>query len=247
MHDAHFHMTETLFSSLKTYGMQGIANAGSTEEYRLLTKLQQEYSFFISAGVHPWYASMDTFQEMKEWMKSPQVSLVGEIGLDNVWCDTDMEVQRAVFEAQLAFACEIGKPVILHTKGMEEEIAQRIRQYPNTYVVHWYSSMEHLEKYLDLDCYYTIGPSVGLDEAVTRTAEQVPLDRMLIETDGISAIDWVYEAYPVDHPQENLHQKTLERSIRELSRIRGMEPGPMEILLDRNFSSLFSGISLKKN
>ena len=77
---------------------------------------------------------------------------IGEIGLDNVWCTVDLGVQRTVFERQLAFAQQLGKPVVLHTKGMEREILDTIRYYPKRYLVHWYACPHWLQDYIDLGC-----------------------------------------------------------------------------------------------
>ena len=51
-----------------------------------------------------------------------QASIIGEIGMDSVWCDVDLEIQKEVFEKQLQLAKEWDKPVILHTKGQEKTI-----------------------------------------------------------------------------------------------------------------------------
>lgn len=82
------------------------------------------------------------------------------------------------------------KPVVLHTKGMEKEILECIRLYPNTYHVHWYSCMEYVEEYRDLDCYFSIGPFPSVDKSVQKVCQLVPCDRLLIESDGIDAISW---------------------------------------------------------
>ena len=85
------------------------------------------------------------------------------------------------------------KPVVLHTKGQEKHIARLIRAYPNTYLVHWYSGGEGLSDFLDLDCYFTIGPDVFYQPAVQKAAVLAPENRLLVETDGCSAVKWAYE------------------------------------------------------
>ena len=85
---------------------------------------------------------------------------------------------------------QLHKPILLHLKGMEKEALSLLRKYPNTYLVHWYSCDDYLEDYMALDCWFTIGPSVGDDPAVTKVARKISLQRMLIESDGIDAIRW---------------------------------------------------------
>ena len=245
MHDAHFHMTDELFASMKMHRMMGIANAENKEEYARLQIQQREYSFSVSVGVHPWHASMEALTAMEPLLFDPAVGLIGEIGLDNVWCETDMDVQREVFTRQLAIASKLKKPAILHTKGMEAEIASMISKYPNRYLVHWYSCTSHLLDYLDLDCYFTVGPSVGLDASVTRVALEAPLERLLLETDGISAVKWVAEAYPealsiADAKKKCLHAQTLDRSLHVIAKLRGLDPKDLEARLDTNFKQFLS-------
>ena len=84
---------------------------------------------------------------------------IGEIGMDSVWCEVPMDIQRRSFERQLQIAADLKKPVILHTKGMEREIAAMVRDFPEPVCVHWYSGgIESFEAFLEMGCYFTLGP-----------------------------------------------------------------------------------------
>ena len=52
-----------------------------------------------TVGVHPWHADAVSLNDLLPYMEC--AALVGEIGLDSVWCDTPMAAQRKVFAAQL--------------------------------------------------------------------------------------------------------------------------------------------------
>lgn len=147
-----------------------------------------------TAGLHPWHAAGHKVSEMLPFL--PACPAIGEIGMDSVWCDTPLDIQESVFREQLARARDLDKPVILHTKGQEKKIASILKEYPNTYLVHWYSCEQFLEDYLALDCYFSIGPDVWWNPAVRRVAETVPLNRLLIETDGMNAVEWAYAEAP---------------------------------------------------
>lgn len=151
------------------------------------------YSPFIlpTYGLHPWQADKYNVSDIEPFFKMCDV--IGEIGMDSVWCHVPLAIQERVFREQLLLAEQLHKPVILHTKGQEKQIADIIKDYENTYLVHWYSSMEHLEDYLALNCYYSIGPDVWWNEAVRRVAALVPLERILVETDGMGAVKWAYD------------------------------------------------------
>ena len=175
--DAHAHIkNEKQAMERITLGIPTMACAGTPGEMQELEKfgrLQGAEKILIPAcGLHPWYSDKWEPEEMFSLME--KVPVIGEIGMDSVWCDVPLDRQRKALEKQLQFACEIKKPVVLHTKGQEKEIARIISHYPNTYLVHWFSGDTGLEDYLKLDCYFSIGPDVLWNPAVQKVAEQMP-------------------------------------------------------------------------
>lgn len=144
-----------------------------------------------ACGVHPWYADRYGLEDMEKWMALCPV--IGEIGMDSVWCGVDLRIQEERFCQQLRLARSWGRPVVLHTKGQEREISDILREYPNRYLVHWYSCDSYLENYLELGCYFSVGPDVWWNTAVQQVARRVPADRLLIETDGLEAVEWAWE------------------------------------------------------
>lgn len=233
--DGHLHLDKTLFTFMKEHHIQGIANASHPQEYETICSYQHEYQYIsISAGIHPWNVEEVSFKQMQPILE--KVKIIGEIGLDSVWCKSDMNKQYEVFEKQLDFACIHKKPVILHLKGMEKEALDFIKKYPNTYLVHWHSTMECIQDYIDLDCYFTIGPSVNQDRAVKEVAKRIPMNRMLIETDGIGALSWCEEK-EVD---VNDYEKYLRRSIHVISKIRDIEEDELERIIEENYHRFIS-------
>ena len=230
MIDGHVHVTAELLPYLRD--VRCIANADCKEEYAFLKSSGLP---LISAGVHPWKADVTPWAEMEPILR--EVPVIGEIGLDSEWCSVDMEVQRAVFGRQLVLAMELGKPVILHTKGMEREILETIRQIPNRYLVHWYACGEWLQEYIDLGCWFTVGPDVGIDKDVERLARTVPIDKLLIESDGIEGIAWGQscELTAADYPE------AMERHLETVARLRGMDADDLLRQMERNLDAFLYG------
>lgn len=116
---------------------------------------------------------------------------------------------------------QLKKPVVLHTKGMEKEILETIKQFPNRYLVHWYSCENYLEEYMKLGCWFTIGPSIRQDKIVEMIARKVPINRLLIESDGLEGISWGQnrEIKAADY------KNAMEEQLRILAEIRGFEAG----------------------
>ena len=83
-------------------------------------RLAETYPFmYATVGVHPHDAAKvkdDTLARVRELAAHPKVAGIGEIGLDYHYDFSPRDVQRAVFEQQLAIAREAGKPVFIHTR-----------------------------------------------------------------------------------------------------------------------------------
>ena len=173
---------------------------------------------------------------MEPWLL--KASVIGEIGLDSVWCSVPLSVQEKAFCAQLELASAMKKPVVLHTKGQEKQIARLSRAYPNTYLVHWYSGGEGLSDFLDLDCYFTIGPDVFYQPAVQKAAVLAPENRLLVETDGCSAVKWAYEQASFCKrplPPWNDIKAVLNHSIDTIASLRGLPPEILAVKMEETF------------
>ena len=177
-------------------------SCGTPQEWEFLQKIirdcKGEYTekeIRLSFGIHPWYSSQYDPKEYTAYLQ--QCEVVGEIGMDSVWCDMPLACQKKIFETQLQMAADFGKPIILHTKGQEREIAEMIQDFPGKVCVHWYSGdIRLLEGYLQKDCYFTLGPDFAWraeDELYRYMMQNIPENRMFLETDGLDAVIWAYE------------------------------------------------------
>ena len=224
MHDAHYHYSKEINVLQNEYGISGICNVANEKEFELVNQKH----LFYSCGVHPWNASLDTYESMLPLLK--KTLIIGEIGMDSVWCDVDLEIQKEVFEKQLQLAQALNKPVILHTKGQEKAILELIRKYPNIYVVHWYGCMDYVLEYDEVVSYFTIGPSIGKEEEVTHLVKQVSIDKLLMESDGIEAVKWAIDS--------DDYIAALQNEITWVAKIKDKSYSEVERILDHNFLKL---------
>jgi len=166
-------------------------------------------SVYAAVGFHPTDLeefSEKTFGEVKELAKHPKVVAIGEIGIDYYWVkEKDQRaLQRGVLNQQLQFAKEINKPVILHMREENDawfgeasqdllkilEDWQRGLQSPladRPGVLHSFNgNLETAQKALALNFYLGITGPVTYKNADEKREmiKQLPLDRMLIETDS---------------------------------------------------------------
>ncbi|MBX5467087.1 MAG: TatD family hydrolase [Firmicutes bacterium] len=142
-------------------------------------------------GIHPHEARQcppDWGEKVAQWMASPRVVGVGEIGLDFYYRHSPPEDQVAVFQAQLRWARELGRPVSIHSREAEAETVRCLDAVPGVRgVLHCFTgSAEFAEALLARGFYLSFSGIVTFPkaEALRAVLRRVPLDRILVETDA---------------------------------------------------------------
>lgn len=189
-------------------------------------------------ALHPWYTDRYSVEEMIPFIE--QSPVLGEIGLDSEWTDVPMDAQRKAFYEQLILAEKLQKPIVLHTKGMEKEIAETISSFTVRKLVHWYSCMDHLDKYLDLDCYFTVGPDHETNPAVREVIRRAPMERLLTETDGLSAVEWAIGRKAAPWEIENI----IQGEIAAIANAKGLSCEETEMLVHKNLMRFIYGTGI---
>lgn len=143
-----------------------------------------------TAGIHPHDARTWTDaagEWLAEQLADARVVALGEIGLDYHYDHSPREAQRRVFERQMALAEAAGKPVVIHAREADADVASVLRAFPRVpAVLHSFSSgAELFDASIALGHYVSFSGMVTfrswtLDDAVRAT----PADRLLVETDA---------------------------------------------------------------
>lgn len=233
--DVHTHIgkkevEQGIISLLNTHEIYSVACGSDLESCEFISQLATQSKFVLPIfGLHPWKATTDTVHSIEEYLKD--CIIIGEIGLDTVWCDVPMKKQEEVFYQQLEIAERRGCPVILHTKGAEGKIGNIIEKYTMPVLVHWYSEENHLEPFLERDCYFSVGPDFETNEAVRKLVKKVPLERLLVETDGLFALSWAFsrETTLEDIP------KALAKTMGYVAQVKNLSLEQVEATMEDNF------------
>ena len=150
-------------------------------------------SLRIAAGVHPHNAKCyDRELEVKllRQLSDPHTAALGEVGLDYHYDFSTHDEQRRVFARQIELAHTTGLPLILHMREAHDEGFALLEEYgwPQAGVLlHCFNlDPETLKPWLERDCYVAFGGPVTFKNApeVAQSALEVPLDRLLTETDS---------------------------------------------------------------
>lgn len=170
----------------------GDPNSGALE--RAIHLAEKHDDILAAIGTHPHDARLFDDQAEERIKKlineSPRVIAWGEIGLDYHYDNSPRDVQREVFRRQLRLAREVDLPVIIHTREAEDDTIQILKDEwndPNRRgIMHCFSgSLKLAEATLGLGFLISFSGVLTFKKAddLRAVAAQVPLDRLLIETD----------------------------------------------------------------
>jgi TatD DNase family protein len=171
--------------------MMAIGTGNGPPDLEAAIRLADRYPFiYATIGVHPHDAAKateETFVHLRKLAEHPKVLAVGEIGLDYHYDFSPRDLQRAVFEQQLALAAECGKPVVIHTReAWDDTLAILASQWQGDGIMHCFTGDEHQARQaLDLGFHLAFGGVLTFRsaEAVRQAARITPAHRLLLETD----------------------------------------------------------------
>ncbi|WP_042353280.1 TatD family hydrolase [Bacillus massiliigorillae] len=156
-------------------------------------ELAESYSFiYASVGWHPVDA-IDMTEDDLVWIEElaahPKVVALGEMGLDYHWDKSPKEIQKEVFRKQIALAKRVKLPIIIHNREATQDIMNILKEEGAEEVggiMHCFSgSAEIAKECIKMNFYISFGGPVTFKNAknVKEVAAQIPLDRLLVETD----------------------------------------------------------------
>jgi TatD DNase family protein len=182
-------------------GVAAIVNVGTNlASSQRAVGLAQEYeAIYAAVGMHPHDAkNLDgsALAELRALAQQPKVVAVGEIGLDFYRDLSPRDAQRRAFQAQLAWAAKMGKPVIIHDREAHGEIIEMLAGWAEGLsssplagrlgVLHTFSGdLAMARRAIALGFYISISGPVTYKNArqLPGIVQALPLDRLLVETD----------------------------------------------------------------
>lgn len=195
---AHIHQKDygldakEVLADAKGAGLESIICVGTDEvDSQLAVEFAQKHSnCFATIGLHPHDAKLgkDAFASLEKLVTKPKVVAVGECGLDYFYQHSPKDAQLAALRFQVELGQKHNLPFVFHVRDAFEDFFSVIDKYKGLRgVVHSFSSSpEHLHQILKKGLY------VGLNGIMTFTkdneqlaaAKEVPLDKLLLETDS---------------------------------------------------------------
>jgi TatD DNase family protein len=201
--DTHAHLYDEAFSGEEDAAVSRALEAGVTKIiFPDIDSQTRELMFDIAGrhdgivfpclGLHPTSVDANWQNEMSNLEKflDRKIWAIGEIGMDCYWSKEFIKEQQEVLRIQLEMADKLSLPVIIHSRESTEiiiNILKDCRHLNLRGVFHAYSgSVETFRELQKLgDWYVGIGGVLTYKKAsIAETVKQIPLERMLLETDS---------------------------------------------------------------
>lgn len=204
--------------------LTGTTLEGSREALALASRYPEQ--MWATAGIHPHHASdfdSGTISNLKALLANKEVLAIGECGLDFFRNFSPQDQQESCFKEQLRLAVELGMPVFLHERDAHESFAAILQERVadlRAVVVHCFTGTSaSLHRYLEMGC------SIGItgwvcDERrggeLRDLVPQIPLDRLMIETDAPYLLPRDLSPKPKSSRNEPCHLPHIGRVIAAL-------------------------------
>ncbi len=153
--------------------------------------LSKKYNnVYASVGIHPHDAEeapIDFVKRIYDYFELGSLIAVGEIGLDYFRNISDPEIQKNVFRTQMEIAQELNKPIIFHNRDADADMISILSEFPNVNgVAHCFSSdLETARRFIELGYFISFSGNLTFKNShLPEIARQLPLDRLLVETDS---------------------------------------------------------------
>jgi TatD DNase family protein len=198
---------------------------------------------FCWVGVHPHEAGkegQETADKLIELAGHDKVVGIGETGLDYYYEHSPREAQKVSFRSHIEAARETGLPLIVHARDADDDTVAMLKEEhakgPFPGVIHCFTAGPELAAAaLQIGFYISLAGIVTFKsaEALRATVADVPLDRLLVETDS------PYLA-PVPKRGKTNEPANVVYTADALAKLCGVEVAEFADMTTDNFFRLFT-------
>lgn len=197
----------------------------------------------VAVGIHPHEARHHTEEAdklVRALVAEGAACAIGEMGLDFHYDHSPRDAQRASFRKQLALAHETKLPAIVHLREAHDEGYEILRDegVPEAgCVIHCFGEDATVaQRFLELGCFVSFAGTVTFKkaDAVREAAAEVPLERLLVETDCPFLAPEPYRG------RKNEPALSVFSAI-AIAEAKGLEPAAVATAAHANARTLFKG------
>jgi TatD DNase family protein len=212
-------------------------------------RLAEKYDFiYATLGIHPHEARLADdagYQKMEGLARHPKVIAWGEIGLDYFYDHSRRDTQKEVFTRQMELAAAARLPIVIHCRPSDgsddawEDCLSVMREHWAAQglggILHCFTgNWPQAKAALDMGFMISFAGNVTFPKAqhIRDAAREVPLERMLIETDS------PYLA-PVPHRGKRNEPAFVKETALKLGELLGLTAEEVGLRTSQNFYKFF--------
>lgn len=156
--------------------------------YKREVEMYKYENVTVSLGLHPQLVK-DYSQEINLFLEVLRdTKFIGEVGLDYQESDEFLKrKQKTIFEKILCESARYKDKIIsVHSRRSSDDVVSMIgADFPGTIILHWYSGLTStLNKALAFGFFFSINPAMIVSKSGQSIIKELPIERILTETDG---------------------------------------------------------------
>ncbi len=253
MIDSHCHLDheplvknfEEIISKCKKEGISKLLTISTTLNGfpKLLEIINKDEMIFGTFGIHPHETNRDQLSkdEIVDKIKTENKIIgVGETGLDYYYNNSEKDKQIKSFQNHIDAALELNIPLIVHSRNAEDETYEILKNSDSSLkiLMHCFTgSLPFALKLMELNTYFSASGIITFKNStdLQNTFKQLPLDRLLIETDS-----------PFLAPEPVRGKKNepsfVKYTLKRLSELKNVDFEKLDKITTDNFNKLFFNV-----
>jgi TatD DNase family protein len=201
----------------------------------LVVKTFRSVRFRAALGLHPQLVAEHP-RDVEIWDRYiDHARFIGEVGVDaGPRYYKSVDSQKAIFEHVLKRCAVSGSKILtIHSVRAVTVVLDRLERFlpltEHSIVLHWFTgSASELRRAAELGCYFSVNAQMLFGERGNALVKQIPIDRLLTETDGPFTECLGRPACPAD----------IRHTVRELAARLGLSPERLGQLIQENLRRL---------
>lgn len=202
--DTHAHLDEEAFHPDRPETVQNAIDAGvetilsigiTAESSQRAVDLAATFpNVYAVVGIQPNYVAQmkpNDWELIETLSTADKVVGIGETGLDRYWDYAPIELQQDYFRKHIQLSRKLDIPFVIHCREAEADVVELLQQESNGAqlkgLMHSFcGSPETAAACLDLGLHISFAGMLTFkkNDELRETAKQIPLDRLLVETDS---------------------------------------------------------------
>jgi len=209
--DAHTHLNIQFDEDWREVGERALnagvsfVNVGADVPRSILAVEQAKYfgaNGYATVGIHPTESGDSDFEKIRELAKEQKVVAIGECGLEyfnqgsTFAQSSGATKQKELFKKHIELSLELDKPLMIHCRSNKDgdahdDLYEILREYKDRvgdklqFDLHFFTSdWSTAQKFLDLGGYISFPGVVTFSSVCDETIKNMPLDRIMAETDA---------------------------------------------------------------